>query len=199
LARITMELDVGDDVDQDSLSNWIADGFALENPSSATEVEASSAQAEAGTQPAVPAKRKGRRTTAEKTAEREAAAMAASPRQDAPPPPPPAHVGNGMALPPGVTLQQQPVPPVAQVQSQVIPAAMPHVAPLTAPINGEAVKLEDFREVYRQHQQARPSKPMLIMKSPTWPDGTPKQVSFTVEAAPEGDRMRYIEEWAAQS
>lgn len=166
-----------------------------------------------------PARRRGRRSNAEKAAE--AAALAARTNGAAPPA---AQSGN-MALPPGVSApgtQAAPVPlppgvsaspgiatpPGMQASAPVVPLptpvtnAVPPVAPTPAAMPqstvaatppGDVVPLEVFREALRQSQSANPGKISLLMRQQTWPNGTPKAPCYTAESVPETDRGVYMD------
>ena len=127
MARITMELTTNPAVDPEAVQRWIGDGLALErNENDVGEEEGEQVEQRASTAPRYTAAaanepssapRRGRRTNAEKAAEREAAEAAqmtpnSLPTDTEPPPvssPPPQQVGasspaspSGNAFPPGI-------------------------------------------------------------------------------------------------
>ena len=75
-----------------------------------------------------------------------------------------------------------------------MPAAQPALPPTA---NGH-MSLEDFRVAVAQLQNSKPGSPMMKMKSSTWTDGTVKAVYFTVDATPEPDRARLVQEVSEQ-
>jgi hypothetical protein len=221
LAKITMEITPASGVDPEAVQAWIGDGLLLERGEAQQEQQ--------GMQTALPAgnpggaelvaavRRTGRRTNAEKAAEREAAEQAKAAEtqpvtladatgwagQQTPLPPgastfppgiapPGAHAQGNGAAPPGVAVN--PGVNVTVASQQPIPAAMPKVEPLPPAENG-IMRLEDFRTANMQIQKARPGKMNLLMRAGLWPsDKSAKESWFTMEAVPEQYRMRLIDE-----
>ena len=221
-----MEIMTATDVDPEAVQQWIGDGLLLERGEEQQSDDAqprmqsaatAGVEASPGAAPIAP--RKGRRTNAEKAAERVAAEQAANqlappglqlvqqPIPAAAPPgasffppgiaPPAVHPqGNGAAPPatvnPGVNVTLQSAAAPAPVQP--IPAAMPKSEPLPPAENG-VMRLEDFRAANMQLQKFRPGKMSILMKAGVWPsDKSAKDSWFTVEAVPPEFRMRLIDE-----
>lgn len=218
MAQVTMTLDVGPHVDTAGLQDWMRIGLAIEEDSRVGDDEIEAAgQVEGRMQaaslpldniesarPAPPARTGGRKTTAQKTAERIAAEAAANGTGQEPagtaqpiPPAPPAP-SAGMALPPGVTAHGASPTPLAQPeQQQLTPSATAMPKPATdlpTEING-VVPLEIFREAYRAHNMTKPGKCNIIMKATKWSDGVAKTPIYTLEGIPEADRQHYLMEW----
>lgn len=215
MARITMEITTAQGTDPEAVQAWIGDGLAIEQGTQEEgqqQVPAASALPRfsvAAANEVPPPRRSGRRTTAEKAAEREAAergqqpadADAARPAETAPALPQP----NGGAFPPGIAPPgvvpaaaapaQAALPPgIAAPPVQPIPAAMPRSEPLPPAENG-IMRLEDFRAAHMQIQKFKPGKMNLLMKSGLWPsDNAAKESWFTIEAVPPEFRTRLIDE-----
>lgn len=158
--------------------------------------------------PAAPGKR-GRPSKAEveakKAAEAAAAALVASTNAGMAPPQPtsvpqPTAAPTGVTLPPGVSAQQPTLMVVAANPAPVmtpVPAALPAVPPVAAqPTADGVVPLEVFREAYVSANTRFPGRPFVLLKSTTWPDGTPKQGWFTAEAVAPEFRERLLEIWS---
>jgi hypothetical protein len=149
---------------------------------------------------AAPKRKTGRKSNAQKAAEREAAeaaargeaTLAASVTSNAPA----AANGSGPALPPGITLPGAALPSPEPARPAPPAAAMPKVPPADPAYANGVMSLEEFRAANLQLQKDYPSKPNLFYRRPMWLDGTPKEPWYTVVQIPEEFRARLLTEVA---
>jgi hypothetical protein len=76
------------------------------------------------------------------------------------------------------------------------PTAMPHVPHVHIESPTGIVPLELFREAMQQANNRAPGKPFVLLKSPTWPDGSPKKMWFNAESVDPDLREKVMELWA---
>lgn len=164
-------------------------------------------------------RRRGRRSNAEKAADKAAAEQVQPPTQSTAPAPVPFPTfpgptqplaGPAQNIPLGYTPQPFPgatqgefvmppgytPPPFGASAPQPQAPAMPPVGQAPAPTNGAAVmSLDEFRAAISKSNEAKPGAWFRVIRSRTWADGTPKDHWTSPDAVPEGMRARAIAEF----
>lgn len=161
-------------------------------------------------------RRRGRRSNAEKAAEKAAATaeqMQPPAQSTAPtpvpfpplsgtaqpfagpvpgytPPPFPGATQGEFVMPPGYT-----PPPFGTSAPQPQTPAMPPVGTSPAPTNGAAMPLDEFRAAVSKSNEAKSGVWFRVIRSRQWADGTPKDSWLSVDAVPEGMRIRALAEF----